>query len=620
MHILRSATPPKPFKWAMLGLGAFAALNLSGCAAYDDEVRPPSEQQIEDARTMMKPKSILREGVFHMQRVQEGSSVRVKEVYNLKKPDLPPFEVAYVGRDMEEVVLELAAAAGESVVVPSTLKGLQVTLVHSGANFPDMLNLVLSKAGYSTNYVNGVWYITRYPVRNYVLEIGQSNRKGSLISKAELTPELAAGTSSASGGSELDTDYADLVWNQVKDALVELSKVGATGLIASSAYGTGTGLSATGQLILGGGVSATSYMGTTGVLPPPSVAGVQPDNSLFNVPAGAVMPVINALTGQISGTTSQTAVLGGSNPYGTGLGGSSEETAQPWFKVTESAGLITVRASPEAHRQIEEYLEQIQQSALRQILLEARIVALIRDKNTTRRGDVALDLSDITGSALNRIGFFAENRAQQFNAGASQVGGGFFTLGSKGNDMGLVLQNLSTLGDVYTISTPTLVARNNQLSRVSVTRQLGYAETEVQNNTTSIGDVVIGSRQDKARFKNSGTVMSVLPFIGKNRVQLRFRLSVASKAGDTAIRTSIGSSDPVVNLVPEMASNVIDQDMVLEFGRVYAIGGLVENNTTVNATYEPTLRQIPGVGEIFQNAKNRGLDTEFLVLMKVSRG
>jgi hypothetical protein len=600
-----------PALWRLALLGVAAGALLSGCAAYDDEVRPPSEQKIEDARRMLKPQSVLREGVFHMQRVEAGSTVRVQESFTLKKPDLPPFEVAYVGRDLEDVVLELAAAAGESVVVPPGLQGQPVTLVHSGASFPEMLGLVLSKAGYSYNFVNGVWYITRYPVRNYVLEIGQSNRKGSLVSKAELSPELAAGTTSNAGGAELDTDYADTVWAQVKDTLLELTKVGATNLVTPAL--NATGVTATGQLIPQGGTSGT-VVGATGVLPPPSIAGVQPDTSLFSPPPGAIIQPL-ALP-QVGGGMATAAAATPARS----TSGNTEENAQPWYKVTESAGLITARASPEAHRQIEEYLEQVQQSALRQVVMEARIVALIRDKTTTRAADVSLNLDNITNSALNRIGFFADSQSQALNAGTAQVGGGFFTLGSNGNNMGLVLQNLSTLGDVYTISTPTLVARNNQLSRVSVTRQLGYAETEVQNNTTSTGDVVIGSRQDKARFKNSGTVMSVLPFIGKNRVQLRFRLSVASKAGDTAIRTSVGSSAPVVNLVPEMASNVIDQDMVLEFGRIYAIGGLVENNTTVNASYEPTLRQIPGLGEIFQRAKNRGLDTEFLVLLKVSRG
>lgn len=592
-------------------------LLLGGCSSYEDQVRPPTDQQLQDARSTIRPKSVLREGVFHMQRIQTGSSVLVKDEIHLKKPDLPPFDVAYIGRDLEGVVLELANAAGESVVIPQGLRGQTVTVVHSGANFRDMLDLVLSKAGYHYNYVNGVWYITRFPVRNYVLEIGQSNRKGSIISKAELNPELAAGVTNAGTGAELDTDYSDTVWVQVREALAELTKLGNTTAGDRTLRATGVGVN--GELLTSENISATN-VGETGLLPPPEQADGRGDSGLFGQQqmASNVITGVNSLTGAVSVT-----VVGGGVSATVGSPNSTDHTSpedngQPWFRLTESAGLITVRASPDAHRQIENYLQQVQEAAHRQIVVEARIVALIRDKTTRRGVDLQLDGSDVTGSALNRLGFFADERSA-LNAATSVVQGGFFTLASRSGDMALVLQSLSRLGDVYTISTPSLLARNNQISRVAVTRQLGYAETEVNQNTASTGEVIIGSRQDKALFKNSGTVMSVMPFIGKGSVQMRFRLSLATKAGETQIRTSIGTNDPVVNAVPELANNLIDQDMMLEYGRIYAIGGLIESNTTINNEYEPNLRKIPGMGEIFQRAENRGQDTEFLVLIKVGR-
>ncbi len=586
------------------------ALLLMACSgSYNDEVRAPTEKELQDARTIMAPPNALREGVFHMQRVQVGSTVRVKDQIILKKPDLPPFDVAYIGRDLESVVLELANAAGESVVLPQGLRNRTITVVHNGANFQEMLDLVLSKAGYHYNYVNGIWYITRYPVRNYVLEISQSDRKGSMTSKAELTPELAAGTSTQGSANELDTAYSDEVWKQVHATITELIKVGDTsgGTPAVSASGMNT----KGKLLNNNlsssdnGNNMAAGNASPALLPPPSGVS-KSDTELFPTAAGPAS-IVTTSTALPDITTPQ------SNDHN-----APEDNASPWFKVTESAGLITVRASPEAHRQIEEYLEQVQASAHRQVVVEARIVALIKDKNTSRGIDFQLNGREITGSALNKLGFFSNTQSTLSAAGAT-VQGGFFTMASRAGDMALVLQSLSTLGDVYTISSPNLVARNNQISRVAVTRQLGYAETEVNQNTTSTGDIVVGSRQDRARFKNSGTVMSVLPFIGRNNVQLRFRLSLATKAGETQIRTAIGGGTPVVNAVPELANNLIDQDMVLEYGRIYAIGGLIESNTTINNAYEPNLRQIPGLGEIFSRAKNRGQDTEFLVLLKVSR-
>ncbi len=579
---------------------------LTGCAGFEDQVRPPTEQQLTDARSNIRPQSALRQGVFNMQRVQTGSTVRVKDEIHLKKPDLPPFDVAYISRDLEQVVLELANAAGESVVIPQSLRGRTVTLVHNGANFPEMLDLVLNKAGYSYNYVNGVFYITRYPVRNYILEVGQSNRKGSLTSKAELSPELAAGATTNGGSSELDSDYNDEMWDQVQETLNQLITVGVTTGGASS--NNAVGFTATGAL-LSTAISA-STAGTTGILPPPEIAGVKKDKSILNGTAAVSLTLPGGIA-MAAVTTPPSVTV----PTGTDHLAASEADATPWLKITKSAGMITVRASPEAHRQIENYLEEVQGSALRQVLVEARIVALIRDKTTDRGVNLSSNAPKrLFGSALGTLGFQAADPIS-----AASAAGGFFTLQSGGGDINLVVQSLSTLGDVYTISTPTLIARNNQISRVSVTRQLGYAQTEVSQNTTSTGDIVIGSRQDKALFKNAGTVMSVMPFIGRNRVQMRFRLSVATQSGNTTIKTAIGNQDPVANLVPNMANNVVDQDMVLEFGRIYAIGGLVENDTNVSESYEPNLRQIPGLGEIFQRAKNEGQDTEFLILLKVSR-
>ncbi|HEX2859387.1 MAG TPA: hypothetical protein VHP58_04230 [Alphaproteobacteria bacterium] len=587
---------------ALVGLMAPLAL-LAACAGFDDQVRPPTEQELQDARSTIKPQSALREGVFNMQRVQNGSTVRVKTEIRLKKPDLPAFDVAYISRDLEQIVLELANAAGESVVIPQSLRGQSVTLVHSGANFPEMLDLVLNKAGYSYNYVNGVFYITRYPVRNYILEVAQGNRKGSITSKAELSPELAAGATTNGTSAELDSDYSDELWGQVKETLDQLVKVGATNSVAGSALNA-TGFTASGQLL----TASVSASNPNGILPPPEVAGAKQDTSIIKNTTSVSFTTSNVVAG---GTSTPAVTV----PAGTDHMAAAETDTTPWFKITQSAGMLTVRASPEAHRQIENYLEEVQATALRQVIVEARIVALIRSKTTDRGVDLTSNAAGrILGSALGSVGFHATDPVA-----AATAAGGFFTLQSNGGDINLVLQSLSTLGDVYTISTPTLLARNNQLSRVSVTRQLGYAETEVSQNTTSTGDVVIGSRQDKAKFKNSGTVMSVLPFIGRNRVQMRFRLTVATKSGDTTIRTSIGNTTPVANLVPNMANNVVDQDMVLEYGRVYAIGGLVENNTNIAESYEPNLRQIPGVGEIFQRAKNQGQDTEFLILLKISR-
>lgn len=573
---------------------------LSGCGAYyADQVRAPNENTLEDARKGrdLSPRSYLRDGVFHMQRVEHGSSVRLEPTIPLKKPNLPPFDVAYINRNLESVVLELAQTAGESVVVPPELKDHSVTLIHSGADFREMMNLVLGKAGYHYNHVDGIWYVTRYPIRNYIVEIGQSTRKGGLIGKNELSAATGEGSSTNAAGTDISTNYTDEIWADIETTLTDLIKVGETTISQSG----GTAQAQQQQPPQGQGLLGTNNNTQNGdMLPPPMLEGEGQDTE---------EQIISALSPQAEDNSAPEVLnIAPDRENNTVV---TEKNAAPWFKITQSAGMITVRAAPEAHRQIETYLEQIQSSSLKQIVVEARIVALLRDKETDR--GVQLFGSFDKASLLNgSLGFSPASELL-----GSDLSGGFMNLA--GSDFTALIQSLSTLGDTYTLSRPSVVARNNQLSRVSVTRELGYVETEVETATGSTGDVSIGSRIDRAKFKNAGTVMSAIPFIGRNHVQLRFRLSVATQSGSTAVKTSIGDAGEVENTVPNLANNVIDQDMVLEYGRIYAIGGLIESSTVINESYEPTLRQIPGMQEIFRRAKNQREDTEFIVLIRVSR-
>ena len=571
----------------------------TGCADIRrDEVLPPTEQEIEQSKRIV-PQGAIREGVFHMQRVNDGSDVRVREQIELKRPGLPPFDVAYISRDLESILLELANAAGESVVIPQGLRNRKITLIHSGADFEQMLSLVLRKAGYHYNYIDGVWYVTRYPIRSYVLEISQSTRGGGLRSEDELTAEEAEGQATGGGGTPLESTYEDSLWEEVESTIGELIQVGQTE-VRRDATASG-GVTGAGNALVAlpeGGVADEGDTTDGGLLPPPSLEGLGiAEDELFG-------------TLSESGTlTPQTVTTPESNDHLV----EEEENANPWYRITRGAGMVTVRAAPEAHRLIEDYLGQVQESARRQVLVEARIIAVVRDKTTDRGADFDIT-TDFGNTVLGQIGFEA---ATPLSIATQQ--GGFVNFTSNKNDMTGVIQALSQIADVYTISSPSTLVRNNQLSRVSITRQLGYVETEVETNTDNTGDVTIGTRTDTVKFKNAGTVMSVLPFIGRSRTHLRFRLSIASRSGDTPIQTTIGDNETVTNLVPELSTNVIDQDIMLDFGRVYAIGGLIESSTNMDSSYAPLLNLIPGMQDVFQRAQNRKQDTEFMVLLKVSR-
>lgn len=554
---------------------AFSAAFLVACSSYyEDEVKAITDEEIAEYKEF-KPTSSMRNGVFHMQRIGSESTVVIKDAISLKRPDLPPFDVAYISRNVETVLLELANASGESIVIPQGVRNRSVTVVHSGGDFQDMLDIILSKIGYHYNYIDGVWYITRFPVRTYNLEIGQSDRGGSIISMNEFSPEVAENTSTKFTSEELDTKYTDNVWEQVEEAIVDLVHIGN---VAPSEGGTSSaGISPTGRFL--------------------SAEDITSEDDLF----GNLTESGNIKPKEIKNVASNDHLQ-------------PEEKAEPWYKVTKSAGLITVRAAPEAHRLIEEYLEQVQANTLKQVFVEMRIIAVVKDKVTDKGFDWTKSGVGID-DALATVGFSPVSAISQV---AAQ--GGVLSAATPNGDLNFVYQALSNVGSVHTVTSPSVIARNNQLSRVSLTKQLGYAETEVEQNTTSGGDVVIGTRTDKPKYKNAGTVLSVFPFIGKRNVQMRVRLSISNKSGDTDITTTVGVADSITNKVPELTTNVVDQDMVLEYGRVYLVSKIVEASTSADKDYIPGLADVPGFGEFLQRNANSKEDTEFVVLLRVSRG
>lgn len=565
---------------------------LSACTGvYQDTVKAPTEQEVAELRAM-KPNSVLRQGVFHMQQTGNRSTVRVEPEIRLKRPELPPFDVAYVRQPVEDIVIELANTAGESVVIPAGLRNETVTVIHSGSDFKGMLDIVLSKVGYHYNYVDGVWYITKFPVKNYQLEVSQALRGGSLTTLLE--PERLESDADtvdvATDAEELTTTYEDELWTQVEDTIADLIQVGSSVSTDPNA-------------------APRTPQNQQQQLPPPSLTG---DITEVSPEVG-----FDAPDGEQPGLTQPQnldAVQGTDHLAAT-------DNARPFYRITQSAGLITVRAAPEAHRMIENYLEQVQQSLLRQIFVEARILAIVKSKSTERGAGVDGDdvsLGNIGGTPLETsLGFSGEPLVAADASGDNL--GGFLNFAFNNNSLQAVIQMLNQVGDVYTISSPSLLARNNQISRVAITQQLGFAETTVETNVNSSGEVTIGQRTDEARFRNAGTVFSVIPFVGKHKVQMRMRLSLSSQSGDVEIRTSVGDGVPVTNSVPEINTNLIDQDMVVDYGRVHAVGGVVQTTTDMNESYVPGFNQIPGLREVMSSARNQKTDTEFVVLMRVSR-
>ena len=132
----------------------------------------------------------------------------------------------------------------------------------------------------------------------------------------------------------------------------------------------------------------------------------------------------------------------------------SETDATANIQVNPVAGLVTVRATRQQHRFIEEYLTRLSQNSRQQVLIEATLVE-IRLSQDYQTG--------VDWSILGNEGFGFEQDLTGTNLSSSPVS--ILTYTNTVSDLGEIraaVKALETFGDVKVLSSPKLTVLNNQ--------------------------------------------------------------------------------------------------------------------------------------------------------------
>ncbi|MDW8259806.1 MAG: secretin N-terminal domain-containing protein, partial [Gammaproteobacteria bacterium] len=146
--------------------------------------------------------------------------------------------------------------------------------------------------------------------------------------------------------------------------------------------------------------------------------------------------------------------------------------------VNRHAGIVAVRALPETLRDVAEYLEQVERTVTRQVILEAKVIevelsgayqaginwaAVLRDGNKTFFGGQATPPngfgSDLLDSAGRPINVTPGNPVTGF---ASRTLGGAFTLAVDLQDISAFIDLLKLQGNARVLSSPRVATLHNQ--------------------------------------------------------------------------------------------------------------------------------------------------------------
>ncbi|MDT8439248.1 MAG: pilus (MSHA type) biogenesis protein MshL [Wenzhouxiangellaceae bacterium] len=294
------------------------------------------------------------------------------------------------------------------------------------------------------------------------------------------------------------------------------------------------------------------------------------------------------------------------------------------------AGVISISALPQGHRAVNAWLEAIQDSVQRQVILEARIIEVeLRDE--FRSGINWQTLFELAGGdfAIGQVGgadIFEEGSSALRNTpipivpGAppgpftSTAFGGPFTIAASSDDFSGFLELLETQGNTRVLSSPRIATVNNQKAVIKVGNDEFFVTGVESQTAAGTATSTTASTVQLTPFF-SGVALDVTPQISRDgSVILHVHPSVSEVRDQIKSFTTGGEQETL----PLAFSTVRESDSIIRArsGEVVVIGGLMRDEASDQGIGTPGLRRAPLFGGLFDNRRNRSVKTELVILIR----
>ena len=255
----------------------------------------------------------------------------------------------------------------------------------------------------------------------------------------------------------------------------------------------------------------------------------------------------------------------------------------------ERTNSLVVRTAPQNYPAIRETVERLDVRPL-QVLIEVVIA------------EVTLD--DQTQFGINFEYFFREDGVEfgisNFNPGPLPADSiGFVASVFDPGRVRAVLQALASDNRLNVLSTPRVLASNNQEARILIGSEVPFVQV------SSFGGVT-NTVLETVQFRDVGLELIVIPRINQDR---EVTLEILQQ-NSTISSTSFGNIN-----APLITSRQAETSLVVSDRRTVVLGGLIETQYELEESGIPFLKDIPVLGYLFKSVRRREVKTELLITL-----
>lgn len=270
--------------------------------------------------------------------------------------------------------------------------------------------------------------------------------------------------------------------------------------------------------------------------------------------------------------------------------------------LNKTAGLIAVTDYPANTARVGQYIDLLQGSVQRQVMIEAKIVEVTLNKNFSAGIDWSQVPYGLTLPFLGAIKGALPNGAiaSQSLAPASTA----FQVGvSTQTGFQAILHALDRQGKVSILSSPRVSTMNNQKAVIKVaTDDVFFSQTTQRETLTGVVTQLV-----TPNTITEGIVLDVTPQIADDAITMTIHPSISERLGQV--------TSPNGDVVPVIAVRATDTVVRVRDGQTVVIGGLMEQRSTRNRSGVPGLQRAPLVGRAFRNQDDQDVKVELVILL-----
>ena len=273
------------------------------------------------------------------------------------------------------------------------------------------------------------------------------------------------------------------------------------------------------------------------------------------------------------------------------------------------SGVLTVKATAAEHDLLQRLVDAALANANRQVLIQATIVEV----SLTDQFQAGIDWQ-----ALNQAGLAGFNLTARTITANPVNAASLFSLRYDDRDedrkraLSAAVELLQEFGDVRVLSSPRIMALNNQSAILKVVDNVVYFEVEQESNVTQ--GVAANTFETVVKTVPVGIVMTITPHIkADDSVILNVRPSISR------INRFVNDPNPALSIasqVPEIRVREMESMLQLKNGEIAVMGGLMQDDNRKHDNATPGLARIPILGNAFRMALREYEKTELVIFLR----